>query len=137
MRLVTYAQGDSAGAGVLLGDGIVPVCGARRACALGARPAAALDAGGLAELGARARPTPRRGSRSRTCACCAPVPDPEKIVCLGLNYRDHAAEAGQEIPAAPMWFAKFANSLIGSGEPIVLPPAHAGATSTTRPSWRS
>ena len=46
----------------------------------------------------------------------APVPDPEKIICLGLNYRDHAAETGQEIPAAPMWFAKFANSLIGSGE---------------------
>jgi acylpyruvate hydrolase len=44
---------------------------------------------------------------------------------MGLNYRDHAEETGQEIPAAPMWFAKFANSLTGSGQPIVLPAAHA------------
>jgi 2-keto-4-pentenoate hydratase/2-oxohepta-3-ene-1,7-dioic acid hydratase in catechol pathway len=53
------------------------------------------------------------------------VPDPQKIICIGLNYRDHAAETGQEIPAAPMWFAKFANSLCGSGEPVLLPRAHA------------
>ena len=54
----------------------------------------------------------------------APVPDPEKIICLGLNYRDHAAETGQAPPAAPLWFAKFANSLTGSGGEIVLPAAH-------------
>jgi acylpyruvate hydrolase len=54
----------------------------------------------------------------------APAPDPEKIICMGLNYRDHAAESGQEPPAAPLWFAKFANSLIGSGAEIVLPAAH-------------
>ena len=64
-----------------------------------------------------------RASALATCGC-SPVPDPQKIVCLGLNYRDHAAETGQEIPAAPMWFAKFANSLIGSGQAIVLPAAH-------------
>jgi 2-keto-4-pentenoate hydratase/2-oxohepta-3-ene-1,7-dioic acid hydratase in catechol pathway len=54
----------------------------------------------------------------------APIPDPEKIICLGLNYRDHAEESGQEIPTAPLWFGKFANSLIGSGQDIVLPDAH-------------
>ncbi|MGW4094659.1 fumarylacetoacetate hydrolase family protein [Nocardia sp. NPDC004750] len=50
-----------------------------------------------------------------------PVPDPDKIICLGLNYRDHAAETAQEIPSAPMLFAKFNNSLLGHGEPIRLP----------------
>ena len=58
---------------------------------------------------------------------CAPVPDPEKIICLGLNYRDHARETGQEIPTSPIWFAKFANSLIGSGAAVVLPAAHAAS----------
>ena len=52
-----------------------------------------------------------------------PVPDPQKIVCLGLNYRDHAAETGMPEPAAPILFAKFANSLIGHGAPIVRPTA--------------
>jgi 2-keto-4-pentenoate hydratase/2-oxohepta-3-ene-1,7-dioic acid hydratase in catechol pathway len=51
----------------------------------------------------------------------APVPDPAKIVCLGLNYRDHAAESGMEVPAEPILFSKYATALIGQGAPIVLP----------------
>jgi acylpyruvate hydrolase len=51
----------------------------------------------------------------------SPVPDPSKIICLGLNYRDHAREAGLNPPTAPMFFAKFANSLIGHTDPIVPP----------------
>ncbi len=50
-----------------------------------------------------------------------PVPDPDKILCLGVNYREHAAEAQQELPAVPMFFAKFRNSLIGPSSPILLP----------------
>ena len=52
----------------------------------------------------------------------APVPDPHKIVCLGLNYRDHAAESGSPIPKDPVLFSKYATALIGHGEAIVLPP---------------
>lgn len=47
---------------------------------------------------------------------------PGKIVCVGLNYRDHAQEGGLELPKAPLLFAKWPNTLIGDGEPIVLPP---------------
>ncbi len=50
-----------------------------------------------------------------------PVPDPQKIVCLGLNYRDHAAEAGLDAPAVPMFFAKYPNSLVGPADDIVPP----------------
>jgi 2-keto-4-pentenoate hydratase/2-oxohepta-3-ene-1,7-dioic acid hydratase in catechol pathway len=52
----------------------------------------------------------------------SPVPDPPKIVCLGLNYRDHAAETGAEIPSDPILFAKFNTALVGHGGEIVLPP---------------
>jgi 2-keto-4-pentenoate hydratase/2-oxohepta-3-ene-1,7-dioic acid hydratase in catechol pathway len=45
-----------------------------------------------------------------------------KIVCVGLNYRDHAQEGGATLPALPMLFAKFANALCGDGDDIVLPP---------------
>jgi 2,4-didehydro-3-deoxy-L-rhamnonate hydrolase len=47
---------------------------------------------------------------------------PGKIVCVGLNYRDHAEEGGVELPTAPLLFAKWPNTLIGDGDPIVLPP---------------
>jgi acylpyruvate hydrolase len=53
-----------------------------------------------------------------------PVPDPQKILCVGLNYRAHAAEASLDEPAVPMVFAKFPNVLIGSGAPIELPASH-------------
>jgi 2-keto-4-pentenoate hydratase/2-oxohepta-3-ene-1,7-dioic acid hydratase in catechol pathway len=51
-----------------------------------------------------------------------PIPDPPKIVCLGLNYRDHAAESGAPIPKEPVLFSKYATALIGHGDNIVLPP---------------
>jgi 2-keto-4-pentenoate hydratase/2-oxohepta-3-ene-1,7-dioic acid hydratase in catechol pathway len=50
-----------------------------------------------------------------------PIERPGKIVCVGLNYRDHAEEQGAELPKAPLLFAKFTTSLIGPGEPIVIP----------------
>jgi 2-keto-4-pentenoate hydratase/2-oxohepta-3-ene-1,7-dioic acid hydratase in catechol pathway len=51
-----------------------------------------------------------------------PIPRPGKIVCVGLNYRDHAEEQGAELPEAPLLFAKFTTSLIGPGDPIAIPP---------------
>jgi 2-keto-4-pentenoate hydratase/2-oxohepta-3-ene-1,7-dioic acid hydratase in catechol pathway len=53
-----------------------------------------------------------------------PVPDPQKILCVGLNYRAHASEASLDEPEVPMVFAKFPNVLIGSGAPIELPPSN-------------
>ena len=50
-----------------------------------------------------------------------PVPDPEKILCLGLNYPEHAAEGGFDIPPVPTFFAKFRNSLVGPTSPVILP----------------
>ncbi|HEV7586223.1 MAG TPA: fumarylacetoacetate hydrolase family protein [Solirubrobacteraceae bacterium] len=120
---MSYQDESGSCAGVLLGEEIVPVR------ALGAPSnsvrgiLASLDAAALAEMGERAAAEGERMPVAES-RLLAPVPDPQKIICLGLNYRDHAAESGQEIPTAPMWFAKFANSLIGSGEDIVPPDAH-------------
>ncbi len=51
-----------------------------------------------------------------------PIDRPGKIICIGLNYRDHAEEQGVPLPEAPLLFAKWQNALIGPGEPIVIPP---------------
>lgn len=50
-----------------------------------------------------------------------PVPRPGKIICIGQNYRAHVAEMKREMPKYPMFFAKFANTLVGHGGAIVLP----------------
>jgi 2-keto-4-pentenoate hydratase/2-oxohepta-3-ene-1,7-dioic acid hydratase in catechol pathway len=52
----------------------------------------------------------------------APVPRPGKLICIGLNYRDHAIESKMPIPERPVVFSKFSTSIIGPGEPVVVPP---------------
>ena len=52
----------------------------------------------------------------------APVANPSKIVCIGLNYADHAREAGLDLPAAPVAFAKTPNSIVGPGDAVVVRP---------------
>jgi acylpyruvate hydrolase len=123
VRLVSYIADGLPAAGVLLDEDVLS------ASALGAPSSArellgAHDPDRLRALGeqAAASSAPRLALSGLTLA--APVPDPQKIICIGLNYRDHAEETGQEIPQAPMWFAKFGNSLCGSGADIVLPAAH-------------
>ena len=46
---------------------------------------------------------------------------PEKIVCVGLNYKDHASESEMQLPTEPLLFGKFSNTLVAPGEPIMLP----------------
>ena len=123
MRLVTYDAGSGARAGVLVGEEIVPLAALDAPADTVRGLLAALDADGLTALGDRAAGEGERLARADV-RLRPPVPDPEKIICMGLNYRDHAEEAHQEIPEHPRWFAKFANSLVGDGETVILPDAH-------------
>ena len=51
----------------------------------------------------------------------APISDPQKIVCIGLNYRNHAVESGMDIPEEPIVFCKYPSAIIGPEEPIKVP----------------
>jgi 2-keto-4-pentenoate hydratase/2-oxohepta-3-ene-1,7-dioic acid hydratase in catechol pathway len=131
VRLVTYSDGSTTSPGVMVGDRVVPAAAAAAQAGLDVKPWSVrmllelLSAEQLALVGEAAEAA--SGGLDRDAVTLhAPVAHPEKIVCLGLNYRDHAAETGQPIPQAPMWFAKFANSLIGDRQPVVLPAAHPG-----------
>ncbi|MFT3863261.1 MAG: fumarylacetoacetate hydrolase family protein [Solirubrobacterales bacterium] len=132
MKLVTYTLGGAeARPGILVGDGVVDTRDLAEAAGWPVDEVAALTtnrrivglpAERLGELGRRAedaeRPIPIAEVRLGP-----PVPDPEKIICLGLNYVEHAAESHlAKPPDAPMFFAKFANSLIGPADQIVPPP---------------
>jgi 2-keto-4-pentenoate hydratase/2-oxohepta-3-ene-1,7-dioic acid hydratase in catechol pathway len=57
--------------------------------------------------------------------------EPGKIICIGLNYADHAAESGAALPPAPLIFAKLTSALVGPGDPIVVPPQE------TEPDWEA
>jgi len=82
-----------------------------------AREALALVAR-LGADGARERGLARRAESVRLRA---PVPRPTKLILVGLNYRDHAKEAGFKIPEVPTFFSKYANCVIGPGDAVRIP----------------
>ena len=59
----------------------------------------------------------------------APIARPHQILCIGLNYRDHAAETGQEVPSEPILFTKSPNTLIGPNDDVRIPRG------STKPDW--
>jgi 2-keto-4-pentenoate hydratase/2-oxohepta-3-ene-1,7-dioic acid hydratase in catechol pathway len=70
----------------------------------------------IAERVAAGRTEPRGGRRFG-----APIARPHQILCIGLNYRDHAAETGQQVPTEPILFTKAPNTLIGPDDDVVIP----------------
>jgi|HubBroStandDraft_6_1064221.scaffolds.fasta_scaffold312381_3 2-keto-4-pentenoate hydratase/2-oxohepta-3-ene-1,7-dioic acid hydratase in catechol pathway len=120
MRFVTFQRpGARAEAGVLLGDQVVRLTGAGFADTI-----SVLASGpeGRAKIENFVQNPPVDATfQLSSIQLLAPVPRPPKLICVGLNYRDHAAEARQEIPKVPTIFAKFSNVVIGPGQPIVLP----------------
>jgi 2-keto-4-pentenoate hydratase/2-oxohepta-3-ene-1,7-dioic acid hydratase in catechol pathway len=120
MRIVSYRSREGDRAGVETEGGVFD------AGALFGEPALTvreLLAGGrlsdLAEASAGGGSTKPVGDAE----LLPPVPDPEKIVCIGLNYRSHAAEAGIDPPETPTFFAKFRNALAAPGVSVKLPTA--------------
>jgi 2-keto-4-pentenoate hydratase/2-oxohepta-3-ene-1,7-dioic acid hydratase in catechol pathway len=119
MRLVTYASGEGGEprAGVLAGAGVIDA-----AAALGAEHITVrelLEGERLGELeGAVDGREPAAVAR-----LLPPVPDPDKIVCIGLNYHSHATEVGIDPPEQPTFFAKFRNALAAPDSAVRLPAA--------------
>jgi 2-keto-4-pentenoate hydratase/2-oxohepta-3-ene-1,7-dioic acid hydratase in catechol pathway len=120
MKFVTFErEGVRPAAGVLLGDRVVSLAGAGFSDML-----AVLGSGqpGRAKIeNFTYNPPGEAVFPLSSVRLLAPVPRPPKLICVGLNYRDHAAETRQEIPKVPTIFAKFSNVVIGPGAPIVLP----------------
>ena len=134
MRLATYERGGEWVAAVVVADGLLVDAAA-------AARHAGLDGGGAwgSVRGVLGQPADRLGALADGAEAVAaqadpevvldpastrlgpPVPDPQKILCVGLNYRAHAAEASLDEPPVPLVFAKFPNVLIGSGAAIELP----------------
>jgi 2-keto-4-pentenoate hydratase/2-oxohepta-3-ene-1,7-dioic acid hydratase in catechol pathway len=118
MRLVTYRSGDGARAGVQTSGGVLDA-----AQLLGTE---AIDVKELI-VGERIEELAERATGEADPVTdpelLPPIPDPDKIVCIGLNYRSHAAEAGIDPPEHPTFFAKFRNALAPPGATVALPAA--------------
>ena len=124
MRLCTFLRDGQATLGAARGDEIVDLCGVD--------PSLPRSMRALLAAGEEALARARRGLQSAQdehvrpragVTLLPPVPDPSKIACIGLNYRDHAAEVKLPLPEHVTLFAKWPNTLVGDGAPIVIPRA--------------
>jgi len=120
VKLVSYDAGDGARAGVLVDGRVVdawaelgePHRGSLREVLAGGR---------LEELRGRLGDSGAPSHPLSAVKLLAPIGDPDKIICIGLNYAKHAAEGGQDLPSAPTIFGKYRNALVGPGETVTLP----------------
>jgi 2-keto-4-pentenoate hydratase/2-oxohepta-3-ene-1,7-dioic acid hydratase in catechol pathway len=122
MRLVTYRKGPLQSFGVVADGGVVDA-----AVALGGRFSslkAVLSAGALPEL-ARAVKNAQPDAALEAVQLLPPIPEPDKILCVGINYVAHRDETGRSESAYPTLFTRFANTQVGHGQALVRPRASA------------
>ena len=119
MQLVTFQQNGYAQPGAILGDRIIGLKAAGFSTMLD-----------IIQGGAEARrhvrtwlenPPQEESIAFERARLLAPLSRPPKIICVGLNYRDHARECNEEIPKVPTLFSKYTTAIIGPGEAIILP----------------
>ena len=119
MKLVSFIAGGRAGFGVVKGDGVIDL-----SARLGDRWPTLRDllaGNGLAEAAAAADDAPDYSLGSVELAPV--IPNPDKIICVGLNYRDHVAETGRTETPNPALFARYAGSQVGHLQPLIKPAA--------------
>lgn len=116
MKLVTFMTNGIEHVGVLSGEEVIDLTAAGVAASM-----RELIAGGAESLArARAAKAPRVPLAS--VRLLTPLPDPGKILCSGVNYKDHAAEGSGHVPDEPFFFAKVQSSVAGPEDKIVAPP---------------
>jgi 2-keto-4-pentenoate hydratase/2-oxohepta-3-ene-1,7-dioic acid hydratase in catechol pathway len=115
MKILSFSINGQAGYGALVGDGVVDL--GRRTKYPTLR--AALAANALDELKAAANGKP--DYKLSDVTLLTPVPDAEKVICIGVNYKAHCIEVGRKIPEQPSVFFRLHSSLVASGAPIVRP----------------
>jgi len=123
MRLATFRSGEAAHVGVRIGDTLVDLAVAAPELPTSLAGLLVLADGLARAEAAAARAGPEARLRLADVTLQPPIPNPGKIICLGLNYPDHAAESAMEKPSAPNVFLRTAQSLTAHGAPIIKPRA--------------
>lgn len=124
MRLLTFDKDGAPAPGLARGERVLDLLAADPSLP-GDWPAL-LAGGHLARLGSLAERAPETAWRARAgLALWPPIPQPPKILCVGLNYLSHARETGMTPPETPIFFVRFPSSLVGDGAALVRPAASA------------
>jgi 2-keto-4-pentenoate hydratase/2-oxohepta-3-ene-1,7-dioic acid hydratase in catechol pathway len=119
MKLVSFTNAGRAGYGAVKDAGVVDLT--PHFAAMGVTTLRGLLAAGLLADAKDVVATAATDFPLDGLALAPVIPDPDKIICIGLNYRDHVAETGRTETANPALFARFAGSQVGHLQPMVRP----------------
>jgi 2-keto-4-pentenoate hydratase/2-oxohepta-3-ene-1,7-dioic acid hydratase in catechol pathway len=118
MKLASYLADGKPSFGVVIGDGVVTMNERLKGCYATLRNALA---GGALEEMRRAAEGAKADHKLAGLRLLPPIPNPEKILCVGINYKSHAAEHGQEAPKLPNIFTRFVNTLVAPDGDMIRP----------------
>jgi 2-keto-4-pentenoate hydratase/2-oxohepta-3-ene-1,7-dioic acid hydratase in catechol pathway len=118
MKLASFVAGKHPSYGVVEEAGIIDM--GRRLGSRFSTLRAAIAANALGDIGREATGA-RPDFALADVEMVPPIPDPDKIICIGLNYRAHAAEAGVAVPENPSLFLRLTNTLVGDGGAMIRP----------------
>ena len=121
MRFVAFKKDGKAKLGVRTDAGLVDLSVVDKKLPTDLKELIAMGKGAMAKAGRAANKAPAKAIVKGRVSYLTPIQNPDKIFCIGLNYKDHAAEAGLKIPTYPVVFTRFSTSFVAQGQPLIRP----------------
>lgn len=123
MRFVAFKKNREARLGVRTDAGVVDLSAVDESLPTDLKELLAMGKGAMQRAGRAARKAPEEAIVKGRISHLPPIQEPQKMICVGLNYKDHAAEAGLKPPTYPVLFVRFPTSMVGHGQPLIAPKA--------------
>lgn len=121
MRFVAFKKGGQARLGIKTAAGLVDLSLVDKTLPTDLKVLLAMGKGAMAKAERAAKKAPASALVKGRISYLPPIQEPQKMICIGLNYKDHAAEAGLKLPTYPVIFARFPTSMVGHNEAIIRP----------------
>lgn len=123
MRFVAFKKNREARLGIRTDAGVVDLSAVDESLPADLKELLAMGKGAMQRAGRAARKAPKEAIVKGRISYLPPIQEPRKMICVGLNYKDHAAEAGLKPPTYPVLFVRFPTSMVGHGQPLIAPKA--------------
>lgn len=123
MRFVAFKKDGKAKLGVKTDAGLVDLSAVDKSLPTDLKDLIAMGKGAMTKAARAAKKAPAKAIVSGRVSYLMPIQNPQKILCIGLNYKDHAAEAGLKVPTYPVIFVRFPSSFVAHGQALVRPKA--------------
>ena len=123
MRFVAFKKNRKARLGVRTDAGVVDLSAVDESLPTDLKELLAMGKGAMQRAARAARKAPGEAIVKGRINYLPPIQEPQKMICVGLNYKDHAAEAGLNPPSYPVLFVRFPTSMVGHGQPLIAPRA--------------